>query len=617
MNPKPNHLLSLLHQSSFLKTAGCICASLLMLPYLLLGEGSIITYHDQLDGELLSYILSARYLFTGVKSYPELMNGLPVNGALPPAPLFVLLYKIFPPFPAFLLSAWLISLVGFLGMFLLLSRILHHRHNLLSFLFSMLFILLPFYPVYGLCIPGQPLLIYAFLQLRDHQIRKDTCAPAMVPASLLHRFLPYLLILLYALSSSLVLVGFAVCGFLLLICICTALSRRSETRCFFRGLGVLLAGYLLTNTSLLLQIFFPQTGYVSHKTEIVLSPQNIGDSFREAFLTGISYAQSYSLILLIPIYGALLFCLFRLLHSAGKKRHDTAALYGPRIFLLLLLILAICLFYALYHGAAITALRNHSHGILREFNLDRVAWLLPTLWFLAAANACALFLELPLHISASLPHGASVSLFLRKALLLALLGVWGLTIAWHSQLKPNLAKLLHGGDYYALDWKSFFASDIYSQIRDAIGLPQDSYHVVSLGIYPAAAAYNGFYCLDGYSNNYPLSYKHTFRKIIAPELDKSAYIRLLFDNWGNRCYITTAEQNDYYTFEKKWNSVIYQLDLNMDELEKLDCRYLFSAAYIMNAQDLGMTLLRDTPFETEGSWYHIYVYVLPTAKQQS
>ena len=53
-------------------------------------------------------------------------------------------------------------------------------------------------------------------------------------------------------------------------------------------------------------------------------------------------------------------------------------------------------------------------------------------------------------------------------------------------------------DYYALDWDKFFAEDIFSQINMAIGEPQENYRVISVGIYPAAAAYNGFYCLDGY-----------------------------------------------------------------------------------------------------------------------
>ena len=39
--------------------SGLLIASLAMVSYLILGTGSIVTYHDQLDGELFSYLLTA------------------------------------------------------------------------------------------------------------------------------------------------------------------------------------------------------------------------------------------------------------------------------------------------------------------------------------------------------------------------------------------------------------------------------------------------------------------------------------------------------------------------------------------------------------------------------
>ena len=80
------------HKGYLYCTIGILFSFLLMLPYLILGTGSIVTYHDQLDGELLNYLLAAKYLFTGAETYPELMNGLPVTGAVPPAPRTLLLF---------------------------------------------------------------------------------------------------------------------------------------------------------------------------------------------------------------------------------------------------------------------------------------------------------------------------------------------------------------------------------------------------------------------------------------------------------------------------------------------------------------------------------------------
>ncbi len=599
------------HKKNCYLAAGLVLSCLFMIPYFLLGGGSIVTYHDQLDGELFSYLLTAKYLFTDIRVYPEIMNGLPAAGAVPPAPLFVLLYAAFKPFTAFMISQWIIYLTAFLGMYLLLMRLT--GREFISFSIAVIFMLMPFYPVYGLCIPGQPLLFFAVLALFDKERR--SAVSSSFPRKAGYYFSAdsifyYLIIFFYGISSSLVLAGFA-CLLLLggsaLIHTITALrlKKRGSLSLWF-SLIVLLASYISVNSGLIRQVLFPGNTYISHKTEMVLSPQNFSDYFKEAFTTGISYAQSFHLVLFILMF----FCLLLFFMNAVVKKESLFSgsdkLPLLKALRVLLFIFLICLFYAFYHGHFITEIRNISGGILKTFNLDRVCWLLPTAWCILAGYLLSFIAGLREHKTAA----RSCSLCLKYGIISATLGIWGITVLLHSPLRPNLSKLLKGEDYYALDWDRFFAEDIFSQIDSAIGKPKDSYHVISVGIYPAAAAYNGFYCLDGYSNNYPLEYKHTFRRIMEGELEKSDYIRDFFDNWGNRCYITTAEQANYYTFEKKWNSVIYDLDLNTDVLKGLDCRYVFSAAYLMNAEEKGLTLLREAPFEAEGSWYHIYVYAV-------
>lgn len=575
---------------------GLILSCLFMVPFLLLGTSSIVTYHDQLDGELFSYLLTAKYLFTDIRIYPEIMNGLPAAGAVPPAPLFVLFYVLFEPFTAFMLSQWIIYLTAFLGMYLLLLRLTEKAFC--SFSIAVIFMLLPFYPVYGLCIPGQPLLLFSVLSLFYKERR-----------AFLQTFCYYLMILFYGAASSLVLVGFACLLLLGCFAVFQSISAYREQRKApispWLSLGVLLATYLITNFGLIKQVLFPNATYVSHKTEMIISSQSFFICLKEAFTAGISYAQSYHSILFFPLILCLV--LF-LLQDIAKKKSFYTKEYFHLLFkaaCVFVFIFIVCLFYAFYHSGVVTELRNASGGILKTFNLARICWLLPTAWCILAGYLLAFLSNL------WNDDNAPISVWktgIKQTAIFTILFIWGITVLLHSTLRPNLSKLLKGGDYYALSWNSFFAEDIFSQINAAIGKPQESYRVISVGIYPATAAYNGFYCLDGYSNNYPLAYKHIFRRIMEDELAKSDYIRDFFDNWGNRCYITTAEQNNYYTFEKKYNSVIYDLDLNIEMLKDLNCNYIFSAAYLMNAEEKGLSLLREAPFETENSWYHIYVY---------
>ena len=79
---------------------GLMVVSLIAVPYFMLGEGSYVQIHDQMDGEILNYIYQAKYFMQG-NTIPEFMNGMGKYSMLPPAPLGVLFYLILPPHQAF------------------------------------------------------------------------------------------------------------------------------------------------------------------------------------------------------------------------------------------------------------------------------------------------------------------------------------------------------------------------------------------------------------------------------------------------------------------------------------------------------------------------------------
>lgn len=56
--------------------------------------------------------------------------------------------------------------------------------------------------------------------------------------------------------------------------------------------------------------------------------------------------------------------------------------------------------------------------------------------------------------------------------------------------------------------------------------------------------------------------------------------------------------------------MICNLDMYTDMLKELHHQHVFSAAYVMNAKEKGLSLLQKAPFEARDSRYHIYVYVI-------
>jgi hypothetical protein len=155
-------------------------------------------------------------------------------------------------------------------------------------------------------------------------------------------------------------------------------------------------------------------------------------------------------------------------------------------------------------------------------------------------------------------------------------------------------------------YKQYFAQKEFSDIKNYIGLPQDQYRVVSIGLHPDIAQYNGFYTLDTYNNFYPLSYKHQFRKIIAPELNKSPDLKSYFDQWGGRCYIFVSELGENYMFSKNSTKQIKHLQLNTAVLKQMGGKYILSAVPIMNFKENHLAF--EKSFESKDSYWKIYLY---------
>lgn len=569
-----------------------------IIPNFILGRDSIFTAHDQLDGEMIAYILQAKHLFDG-DLLPEFMGGMSKTALTMPAPACVLLFLGGNYFTALLLMQFFGRLAGFVGMYLLAGKVTGTRW--IGATAGVLYALLPFLPVYGLSQYGIPLLFWCVLQIREKK----------------HLLLSYGYVVLFALNSSLVLVGFGLLG----MGVCHLLWEGWLWKCgkgekgrmagLLAAWSVLLAVYCVENLRLLSQMLGGEN--LSHKTEYALGSEAFGAAFRRYLLKGGQHSEGYQEWLLFAIVtmvsvSALLFLTRgeRVL-CQGKQTEKEDIIGNLKWF-------GFCVswnvFFALlaafWTGDGGVKIRT-SLGALGAFQLDRVLWISPCLWYLAAAIGAEILRKLWKRKTDEKIR------FVPGLCLLCLgvvAGVTGGRILLAGDVKSNIQKL-RNPEYGLLSFSDYYALGVMEQVRDFLaeqtGKNQEEYRVVSLGIDPAAALYHGFYCLDGYSNNYSLEYKHRFRRILAPELERSDYLRTYFDEWGNRCYLFSSECPGYYTIEK--NGFFFQ-DYRTDTaaLLEMGCNYLLSAAYIQNASEQGLRLMNEIPFETEDSYYRIYVY---------
>lgn len=556
---------------------GILITVVFFLPYFVLGDGCIFEINDQLDESIMNYMLPARHLWDGSTIYPEMLNGVNASGMQPSAVLFLPLYRLISARTAFLTQYIICFLLAFSGMYLLVKEITDS--SILAMIAGGCFCVLPLYPVYGLSEFGIPLILYGALCLWKQK----------------NVIWGLLITVVFGLTSHLVYTGYVVLGFWV-IALVYALAKKKKNQWFPIGFAVLFAIYVLVNRALIREILFGTGSYISHREEMVSSATPFFETFWNVFQNSAQHAPSLHKYLILPIV------LFLILGAFCKKEETDRNIYKAAVINFLFLI-AIALFYAFCHLTAVVDWKNNATGFLHYFQMHRVYWLYPAAWYLEFAWAAAVpwRTKVP-HMDARMRVGKLAVILICLLPTLQLLKV-------NSGMYLNVNQLNNGSGITGyISWESWFAEDLMQEIDDAIGRDKSTYRVAHLGISPAPSLMHGFYTVDGYSNNYPLEYKHRFREVIAAELEKNEEVRVYFDLWGNRCYLFNSITGNYMQL-KKSNTLVYEgLEFDMDALRELGCEYLFSGAEIGDAERLGLELVGY--YETDDSYWGIWVYCI-------
>lgn len=575
--------LAMLRKKNIWFVLGIVLVAVSGVVSLILQDDIVVNYHDQLDGEVIGYILHAKYLFQGVEAYPEMMNGISPNGLFPPSPLTVLIYRFMEPHMAFIVNAIFCTLCGYIGMYLCIKEITKDRMT--AMITGVLFAYLPLLSVYGLCQYGLPMLFYALYCLYQKR----------------HIGISLFGVALYGAMSSLVLIGYAVLGFGALFILRLLIKKEWKEHIWLMIGGLLLfLVYLLTNYELVLQVFGYGEFYVSHKEVIVRYGQDFWQSFCTIFFSGTVHTPTHQTV--IAVY-AMILILISLLNmrkdwiTEKTELYVLYACYGGNLFF--------AFFYACYQSDLIAGLRNQAGGIFKEFQADRLFWLSVPLWYMIFGICLHITLETACHFFENRKKWYGIGLCFASALLLLFSAA---TVFYYSDFNKNLHRLKDGEAYAQITWKDFYAPDVFDCVDAYIGEDTSQINTLSFGIYPAAALYNGYNCLDGYSNNYSRNYMKQFREIIAGELKKSEKLADYFDQWGCRCYLLSAELGSQrFMYPKDSGISCEQISFDFSKAKEMGAEYVFSAIRLPHGTK-GLELVRNEPFETDTSYYEIYLY---------
>lgn len=533
-------------------------------PYYILGQDAHVLILDNVDGAIpaLKVLAQSGQIFGSMNStIPQIMNGLPRNTIGSEFNLQVLLYCALPAFVAYVVNLTLMHLLAFMGMLLLLRRYIlpEQKDSVLAIGVALTFALLPFWPYGGLSIAGQPLVLYAFLNIRGQRGNKwDWLILTLVPfyASLVYSFAFFLCVMgiwwLYEAIAK------------------QRLNIKFLLAIIYMGLVFLLVEYRLVYNT------FFDPGFVSIRTEFPLSRipkfRTAVKTSLENFVFGQFHAASLQQWVVLPS-ALVVFAI------SAIKRKIPSLLFG-----LLFLTGVISLWYGFWFYAGWDPIKEHI-SFLGEFNFSRFHWLHPLLWYIIFA--------LTLKIIAGKSRW-------RHALAIGLICIQVVVLFANSN---EMTEKKAGSP----TWRQFFAEQMFTEIKDYIGKEQQDYRIVSIGMHPSITQYNGFYTLDAYASNYPLTYKHEFRRIIAGELDKSPFYRDYFDGLGgSRCYIFVDKLMTNSMMTKDSDIKIEKLDIDTAQLKKMGGQYVFSALEIENAKDINLKLLK--VFTDDQSAWKVYLY---------
>ena len=544
-------------------------------PIVLLGPNSYIRIHDTLEGEwqwlklLADSHTAFNYHIDAI--VPQVMKGQPRCVFPTGLSVNMILVQLIGAHYAYLLSSIIIHLVGFISMTLLLrTYIIKKPENaFIAWLCALSFSVLPVFIPFGISVMGQPLLIWAFLNLRAGR--------KLWPS--------YLIVVLFPFYTSVV--WFAIPFAVLLVGLAIFFMRRSYVGKHY-GFGLLLLAVMFAAVNFpMLNATFIAGGFIPHRVAYNLymngAPQISAALSDCMIMLGTTH---YHVGTMVPAV-----CLVGILLMLRKS--------NPILIVIISLITGIIIFQCFYSFPEYWL--NGSIGIVKAFRFNRFSILLPFLWILGFA------------IAVDKMRDSSV---LKPLVLPLLLFQVAYCFIGNDEVVHNY-RMLSGHQKFPA-FQNYTAQQQFEDIKNYIGKPQSSYYVASFALSPSVAQHNGFYTLDGLMSLYDLRYKLAFRQVFAGEIEKSKEIKQYYDGWANRCYIFSSELGtgpEAYNNYKFKPREVQHLDFNAKAFAALGGRYLISAVEIKNHEQQGLHL--EKIFKDPVSWWTIYLYsVNPDLKAQ-
>jgi len=572
---------------------------------------------DNLDSNVVWYKIlaeSGKIFAENNATIPNMMSGLSRLSYPKEFDAILWLYYFFKPQTAYIINEITIHLVAFFSMYIFLKKyIVNSSHySLVPVLIGALYYsLIPYWSGAGITIAILPLVTFTLLNIKNNNYTKwDWLLLFLLPlyTSFIFFYMFYIII----------------AGIYL---IWDTLKHHKLNKRLFFALFLMGTTFLLSEYRLVLAMFI-DSGFISHRSEFnIFFSQTLLEAYRAAhtfFLNGhLSHISGLQMPYILPLISIallltvikyklnqnismfiwiiiLLSFIFNIWNNLFTNLYTLPFLtiyllilylftenkYKIYIFLFLLQItLALVATSFQYEGFKdITTI----FPIFKALNITRIAFIQPFIWGILLSISVTIYIK-KLHYS---------------FIFIVIFIIFQIIHSFNYSFYSSIPKFKYAS------FQNYYAEKLFDRVKKAIPEDIHTIKVIAYGLEPAVLLYNGFQTVDGYSTNYPLSYKHQFRNVISNYLDTNKTVskaaKHIYDDWGSKVYLleTTVGKENYINK----NITIKNPLFNTTALCKLKTDYLISSYKFKTPQSHHLMFIQY--FKGEKDSWDIYLYRL-------
>ena len=591
--------------------------------YPLFGSPLYFQIFDNLDSTVVwTKILteSGKVFAENDATIPNMMNGLPRVSYGSEFQFSFWLYYFFSPEIAYRLNELLIHLCAYISTWVLLSTYIIPKktsyRNLVLLTLSLYYATLPFYPGAGLSSSLLPLYVYIFLTIKEGN----------------DKIWHWILLVFIPFFTSLIFLYIFVLCFTFCYLIYLSFKHIPTIKSLWFAFFILVLLYVTANYRLFAELFIHHS-FISHRTEFnVYFNHDIREAYfyaRKFFLDGwMEHQRSLIMPILLPfimtgillslyprkfnknesilIWAIIFLAYFSdiwkdfLVHFYALPILSTILIYAyitNRQYRTYYILILVQILLSLYNGLCFyegLAFLKEFIPILKSFNISRAAFIQPFIWTIILWYMFSIYKQ-------------KLSLF---PLFIVFLVVVQFNYALHTrrfQAHPQTDMMT---------FSQYYAPQLFKKIKTYIPQPYEKNRLISYAIDPSLSLYNGLYTIDGYSTNYPLSYKYKFIQTqpdcLLPDMIgwKKNGNKKMYNEWGSKLNLLCVDSRpqNYYRFKER-NILELPLNASIDGICQLNGKYLLSGIRIQDAEKKHLQFIQH--FSASDVPWELFLYRLP------